>query len=281
MNTRGAPRVARSVNSVWLSQPAVRAIVALPAAVPALLGVDHRRRVAQHRHEPRRRRRARRRSAATAAGTTRCRGSLMIEAAGVGELVGRASRAARRSHPPRARRARSAPTPRAARRRPARRPAAAGACGSRRPTATRRSRAGSSRRRGPRGRARCSPSAGGSRRTGSCRCGLSRRPARGRRRVATMRRAVSRDRRREVVTITRNSQVARPRARSLASVLAEPPFAAHVLTHTVVLPRACACSSCPMPKAACTSILWALAELAGHRRPTTSSARRCPSRRPR
>ena len=40
------------------------------------------------------------------------------------------------------------------------------------------------------------------------------------------------------------------------------PFAAHVQTHTVVLPRH-RVLFLPMPKAACTSILWALAELAG------------------
>ena len=50
--------MARSVNSVWLTQPAARPTSPCQSAVPALLGVDHRRGVAQHRHEPRRRRRA-------------------------------------------------------------------------------------------------------------------------------------------------------------------------------------------------------------------------------
>src|SRR5919197_3616119 len=42
----------------------------------------------------------------------------------------------------------------------------------------------------------------------------------------------------------------------------EAPFVAHVQTHTVVLPRQ-RVLFLPMPKAACTSMLWTLAELAG------------------
>jgi hypothetical protein len=42
----------------------------------------------------------------------------------------------------------------------------------------------------------------------------------------------------------------------------ESPFGAHVQSHTVVLPRQ-RVVFLPMPKAACTSMLWALAELAG------------------
>jgi hypothetical protein len=45
-------------------------------------------------------------------------------------------------------------------------------------------------------------------------------------------------------------------------VLTEAPFAAHVESHTVVLPQQ-RILFLPMPKAACTSVLWALAELAG------------------
>lgn len=45
-------------------------------------------------------------------------------------------------------------------------------------------------------------------------------------------------------------------------MLTESPFAAHVQSHAVVLPRR-RVLFLPMPKAACTSVLWALAELAG------------------
>jgi hypothetical protein len=48
----------------------------------------------------------------------------------------------------------------------------------------------------------------------------------------------------------------------VSTVQREAPFAAHVQSHTVVLPRQ-RVLFLPMPKAACTSVLWALAELAG------------------
>ncbi len=66
-------------------------------------------------------------------------------------------------------------------------------------------------------------------------------------------------REREVVTITRNSQVAGAARLTCPRVLA---FAAHVRSHTVVLPQQ-RVLFLPMPKAACTSVLWTLAELVG------------------
>jgi len=67
------------------------------------------------------------------------------------------------------------------------------------------------------------------------------------------------------VTITRNShdaQAARLPSRSVLAVDGETRFAAHVQSHTVVLPQQ-RVLFLPMPKAACTSVLWALAELVG------------------
>ena len=66
-------------------------------------------------------------------------------------------------------------------------------------------------------------------------------------------------REREVVTITRNSQLAGVARLTCPRVLA---FAAHVRSHTVVLPQQ-RVLFLPMPKAACTSVLWTLAELVG------------------
>ena len=48
----------------------------------------------------------------------------------------------------------------------------------------------------------------------------------------------------------------------MLAVDSETPFAAHVQSHTVVLPRE-RVLFLPMPKSACTSVLWALAEMAG------------------
>jgi hypothetical protein len=48
----------------------------------------------------------------------------------------------------------------------------------------------------------------------------------------------------------------------VSTALREAPFAAHVQSHTVVLPHE-RVLFLPMPKAACTSVLWALAELVG------------------
>ena len=48
----------------------------------------------------------------------------------------------------------------------------------------------------------------------------------------------------------------------MLAVDSETPFAAHVQSHTVVLPQQ-RVLFLPMPKAACTSVLWTLAELAG------------------
>src|ERR687896_939221 len=78
-------------------------------------------------------------------------------------------------------------------------------------------------------------------------------------RVSSMRGSLE-ARRRQVVTITRNSHAA-PTAR-LACPGVPARFAAHVQSHTVVLPRQ-RVLFLPMPKAACTSLLWTLAELAG------------------
>src|SRR5918992_4863775 len=78
-------------------------------------------------------------------------------------------------------------------------------------------------------------------------------------RVSSMRGSLE-ARRRQVVTITRNSHSAPSARLAWSGVPAR--FAAHVQSHTVVLPRQ-RVLFLPMPKAACTSLLWTLAELAG------------------
>lgn len=67
---------------------------------------------------------------------------------------------------------------------------------------------------------------------------------------------------RQIVTITRNSHPAPADRLPWRPVSGETRFAAHVRSHTVVLPRQ-RVLFLPVPKAACTSVLWALAELAG------------------